>query len=116
MARETVREKLELEGIIELETEELEKLRLENHDKTKKLQKLELKKLKTIYILESKLNKLERLKIKGTVKEFHELANDSNINLRIESKKLILSIAEYINNGKKFKIKSLLIQVLKTNA
>ena len=39
------------------------------------------------------------------MKELHELAIDSNIDLKIESKKTIVSIAEYISHGKNLKIK-----------
>ena len=39
--------------------------------------------------------------------ELNELAKCLNINLRIESKKTILSIAEYISNGKTSKIEPL---------
>ena len=57
--------------------------------------------------LESELNKLEGLGIKRILaNNFNKLANDSNINLKIEyKKKTILTFEEYINNGKNLKIK-----------
>ena len=110
IAIDMVREKLELEIIREVKIEELKKLELEileNLEKPKKLEKLEklkLKQLRKLNKLEVEIESIKRLEIKRIVKEFHELANDSNIELRIESKKTILSIAEYINNRKNFKI------------
>ena len=80
--RNVVREKLELEIITEVRTEELEKLRLEI---LKNLEKLKIKKLRELHKL--------RVEIKRIVKEFNELTNDSNINLRIESRKYFLIIA-----------------------
>ena len=48
------------------------------------------------------------------MKEFHELANDSNIELTIESKKHILSIVEHIG-GKNLRKESI-DSSLKTHA
>ena len=62
---------------LEVRTEELRKFK--NLEKPKKLEKLELKKLKEL--------KVERLEIKRIVKKSNKLANDSNVNWRIESKK-----------------------------
>ena len=60
-----------MKGKREVRTEELGKL--------KNLEKLELKKMKEL--------KVERLEIKRIVKKSNKLANDSNFNWRIESKK-----------------------------
>ena len=84
--RNVVREKLELEIIMDVRTEELEKLRLEI---LKNLEKLKIKKLRELHKLRVEIKRLE---IKRIVKEFNELTNDSNINLRIESRKYFLII------------------------
>ena len=84
--RNVVREKLKLEIIMEVRTEELEKLRLEI---LKNLEKLKIKKLRELHKLRVEIKRLE---IKRIVKEFNELTNDSNINLRIESRKYFLII------------------------
>ena len=63
-----------------------------------------MKKLRELNKLESELIKLEEKEIQRIIKELHKLANDSNIILRIESKRTNLSIAKYISNGKNLKI------------
>ena len=59
-----VRKKLELEIIIEVRTEELEKPWLEILIKLRELHKVRVE-----------IESIERLEIKGIVQEFHELAN-----------------------------------------
>ena len=48
------------------------------------MEKLKLKKLKGPHKLRVETECIGRLEIKRIIKEFHELANDPNMNLRIE--------------------------------
>ena len=72
-----------------------------------------MKKLRELDKLWAKTESIKRLKIKRNIKRIYELANDSNIELAVESKKDILqnfvSIAKSISNKKKknLRIKSL---------
>ena len=70
-----VREKLELEIIIEVRTEELEKPWLEILKSLQKLEKIKLKKLRELHKVRVEIESIERLDIKRIVQEFHELAN-----------------------------------------
>ena len=70
-----VREKLELEIIIEVRTEELEKPWLEILKSLQKLEKIKLKKLRELHKVRVEIESIERLDIEGIVQEFHELAN-----------------------------------------
>ena len=70
-----VREKLELEIIIEVRTEELEKPWLEILKSLQKLEKIKLKKLRELHKVRVEIESIERLETKGIVQEFHELAN-----------------------------------------
>ena len=66
-----------------------------------------MKKLRELDKLWAKTESIKRLKIKRNIKRIYELANDSNIELAVESKKDILqnfvSIAKSISNKKKKK-------------
>ena len=66
-----------------------------------------MKKLRELDKLWAKAESIKRLKIQRNIKRIYELANDSNIELAVESKKHILqnfvSIAKSISNNKKKK-------------
>ena len=73
---EIAREKLDLINNKEVRWEELKRLELEilkNLEKPKQLKQLKLKNLRELNEPELELNKVERLKIKRIVKDFHEL-------------------------------------------
>ena len=70
------------------------KTRIKDNNRSKNRRAREIKITKT-----KKTKTLERQEVKRIAKEFHELANNSNVNLRIESKRTIFSIAQHINNA-----------------
>ena len=82
-------EEIEIEGIRETIIKELEEIEIE------------------------KINKIKELERIARKKEFYELTKCLNFNLRIESKKAIRSIAEYISDGKNLKIKPIDLSIKK---